>query len=123
MSFALDGLFGGSDSMDVEKQLGALEDSSTLIGMAGRKCSAQAQVDWHFYKKSPDGDPQKRTEDTKHWAWSLLCKPNHVDTGMEFREMGAQHLMLAAERYWVLGYSPLMPNIPMEMWVIRPDRM
>lgn len=109
--------------MDVEKQLGVLEESSTLIGMAGRKCSAQAQVDWTLYRKSPDGDPDKRTADTKHWAWSLFCKPNHVDTGMEFREIGAQHLMLAAERYWVLGYSPLMPTVPMEMWAIRPDRM
>lgn len=113
--------------MDVEKQLGVLEDSSTLIGMAGRKCSAQAQVDWHLYRKSPDGDPGKRVKDTQHWAWSLLCKPNHVDTGMEFREMGAQHLMLAAERYWVLGYSSAMggvfANVPSEMWVIRPDRM
>lgn len=123
-SFAFTDLFGtGIDSMDVEKQLASLEDSSTLMGMVGRKCSAQAQVDWHLYRKSPDGDPEKRTEDTTHWAWSLWCKPNHVDTGMEFREMGAQHLMLAAERYWVLGYHRSMPGVPFEMWTVRPDRL
>lgn len=122
-AFSLGDLFGNSDSMDVEKQLGALEESSTLIGIAGRKCSAQAQVDWNLYLKSPDRDPEKRQKDFSHWAWSLFCKPNHVDTGMEFREMGAQHLMLAAERYWVLGYHKSMPGIPFEMWTIRPDRM
>lgn len=121
-AFASD-LFGTGDSMSLEKQLAMLEDSSTLMGIAGRKCSAQAMVDWHLYRKSPDGDPDKRELDVTHWAWSLLCKPNHVDTGMEFREMGAQHLMLAAERYWVLGYAPQMPGIPLEMFVVRPDRM
>jgi phage portal protein BeeE len=121
--FSVTDLFGGTSSMDLEKQLAVLEDSSTLMGIAGRKCSAQAQVDWHLYKKSPDGDPEKRVKDTKHWAWSLWCKPNHVHTGMVFREQGAQHLMLAAERYWVLGYHSSMPGLPMEMWTARPDRM
>lgn len=116
-------LFGAGDSMDVEKQLSALEDSSTLMGIAGRKCSAQAMVDWHLYMKSPDGDKDKRELVTDHWVWSLFNKPNHIDTGMEFREIGAQHLMLAAERYWVLGYAQQLPGIPLEMFTARPDRM
>lgn len=122
-AFAFSDVFGVGDSYTLEQQLDALEDSSTLMGIAGRKCSAQAQVPWHLYKKAADGDPDKRTEDTTHWAWSLWSKPNHVETGMEFREAGAQHLMLTGERYWVLGYSPSMPGVPYEMWNARPDRM
>lgn len=122
-AFSFGDIFGAGDSFDLEKQLASLEDSSTLMGIAGRKCSAQAQVDWTLYRKSPDGDPEKRVPDVTHWAWSLWNKPNHVETGMEFREVGAQHLMLTAERYWVLGYSPRMPLVPLEMWAARPDRM
>jgi HK97 family phage portal protein len=122
-AFAFSDMFGAGDAYTLEQQLDVLEDSSTLMGIAGRKCSAQAQVEWHLYRKSPDGDPDKRVEDTTHWAWSLWCKPNHVETGMEFREPGAQHLMLTGERYWVIGYHPSMPNVPYEMWTARPDRM
>lgn len=122
-TFSFGDIIGAGEPADLEKQLSSLEDSSTLMGIAGRKCSAQAQVDWHLYRKSADGDPDKRVKDTTHWAWSLWNKPNHVDTGMEFREMGAQHLMLAAERYWVLNYHPSVPQAPAEMWVVRPDRM
>lgn len=122
-AFAYSDMFGAGDSFDLEQQLGVLEDSSTLMGIAGRKCSAQAQVPWHLYRKAADGDQDKRIEDTKHWAWSLWQRPNHVETGMEFRETGAQHLMLTGERYWVVGYHPSAPNVPFEMWNARPDRM
>lgn len=122
-AFAFSDVFGIGDSYSLEQQLDALEDSSTLMGIAGRKCSAQAQVDWHFYREAPDGDPDKRVADTTHWAWALWNKPNHVETGMEFRESGALHLMLTGERYWVIGYHPSMPGVPYEMWNARPDRM
>lgn len=122
-AFAYSDIFGAGDSYTLENQLGALEDSSTLMGIAGRKCSAQAQVEWHLYRESADGDPDKRVEDVTHWAWGLWSKPNHVETGMEFREAGAQHLMLTGERYWVLGYNKAMPGLPFEMWNARPDRM
>jgi HK97 family phage portal protein len=122
-AFAFSDLFGAGDTYTLEQQLDVLEESSTLMGIAGRKCSAQAQVEWHLYRKSPDGDPEKRVKDTTHWAWSLWSKPNHVETGMEFREPGAQHLMLTGERYWVLGYHPSMRGVPYEMWTARPDRM
>lgn len=122
-AFSFSDLFGAGDSYTLENQLEALEESSTLMGIAGRKCSAQAQVPWHLYRQSADGDEDKRVEDTKHWAWSLWCKPNHIETGMEFREAGAQHLMLTGERYWVVGYHPSMPGVPFELWNARPDRM
>lgn len=122
-TFAFSDVFGVGDSYTLEQQLDALEDSSTLMGVAGRKCSAQAQVPWTLYHKAADGDEDKRVADLQHWAWSLWCKPNHVETGMEFREAGAQHLMLTGERYWVIGYHPSMPGVPYEMWNARPDRM
>lgn len=122
-AFAFSDIFGVGDSYTLEQQLGVLEESSTLMGIAGRKCSAQAQVTWHLYRKSPDGDPDKRVEDTQHWAWSLWQRPNHVETGMEFRESGALHLMLTGERYWVVGYHRSLPGVPYELWNARPDRM
>lgn len=88
---------------------------------------------WKMYRKNQDnrrryssgGDKgsDQRVEVLQHQALRLWNQPNDFMTGVEFREIGWQHMELAGEWYWVLDRGPNGTGIPVEMWPVRPDRM
>lgn len=115
-------LFAGDTAGKATQLLGSAEKSGTLFAVIDRICTNFSRVKWHLYREAPSGLEADRTEVTKHASINLFRNPNPWMTEAEFEEATQQYKELSGEQWWVIARSPLSP-IPLELYVIRPDRM
>lgn len=115
------GLFGSSRGATA--QLESMGSVSTLFAIVNRTAKAEAGVEWGLYRKAPSGKKEDRTPVTAHAALDLWNRPNNFYTQSVFVEAGAQHKQLTGETWWVVAKDPRVPDLPLEMWVVRPDRI
>lgn len=102
----------------------------TLFAIVNTISVAVSRVNWRLYRAPVDGrrvtapteDP-KRTEVTVHAALDLWNRPNPFMTGTLFRRACQQHVELVGESTIVIGTDPRAPDLPLELWPVRPDRM
>jgi HK97 family phage portal protein len=104
-----------------EKQLGSMEQQSTLFAIVDSLATDVAAVGWALYRGEL-ADPGERV--TRHPALSVWNKPNPFFTRTEYMETVQQHYELTGEK-WTLTVRPEgMPQAPpIELWPVRPDRM
>lgn len=105
------------------EQLSAMGTNGTVFGIVDRISSSQSDVEWHLYRKARSGKKEDRTEVTNHLAWDLWQKPNDVFTGPFLREATQQHYELTGEGWIVVELAEGFADIPLSMWVVRPDRI
>jgi len=106
----------------MEQQMRAMGSVGTLFAIVNRTSNATAQVDWKLYRKAASGKDEDRVEVTSHAALDLWNKPNAFYPRQEFVESTQQHIDLTGEGWWVIARNP-RSKLPLEMWLVRPDRM
>ena len=116
-------LFPGTDRNDATAQLRAMGTVGTLFATVSILANATSQVEWKLWRKAKSGRREDRTEVTSHAALDLWLKPNKFTTRQELVEAGQQHIDLTGESWLVVGRNPKVPSIPLELWLVRPDRM
>jgi len=114
------GLFGSQRGTTAE--LGSMGAVSTVFAIVNRTAKAEAGVEWGLYRKAKSGKKEDRTPVTAHAALDLWNRPNAFYTQSVFVEAGAQHKQLTGEQWWVIARDERV-NLPLEMWVVRPDRI
>ncbi|CAM5622522.1 phage portal protein [Streptomyces aurantiogriseus] len=114
------GLFGSQRGTTA--QLDAMGAVSTLFAIVNRTAKAEAGVEWKLYRKAKSGKKEDRVEVTAHAALDLWNRPNPFYTQSVFVEAGAQHKQLTGETWWVIARDERV-DLPLEMWVVRPDRI
>jgi HK97 family phage portal protein len=114
---------------DAAAQMATYGSVGTLFSIVHRTSNATSAVDWRLWRKQTDGrrttatgEPEQRTEVTRHAALSLWNQPNPFTTRQEFVEITQQHIDLVGEAFWVVARQPGI-DIPLELWPVRPDRM
>lgn len=115
------GLFGSQRGTTA--QLDSMGAVSTLFAIVNRTAKAEAGVEWGLYRKAKSGKKEDRVKVTSHAALDLWNQPNPFYTQSVFVEAGAQHKQLTGEQWWVIAKDPRVPDLPLEMWVVRPDRI
>ena len=115
-------IFPGTDRNDATAQLRAMGTVGTLFASIGILANATSQVEWKLWRKAASGKREDRKEVTSHPALDLWQKPNKFTTRQELVESGQQHIDLTGEGWLVVARSPKSP-IPLELWLIRPDKM
>lgn len=114
--------FGSRRAQNSKQEMELYGEIGTLYGVVSKLANMTSLVCWKLYKPSPDGDPEKRTEVTRHAAKMVWDRPNPFMPRQEFVEIGQQHLDLAGENFWVMNRAGIT-GVPFEMWPVRPDRM
>lgn len=107
----------------MESQMAAMGSVGTLFAIVDLLSNSVAQVPWRLWRTAKSGKPEDRVEVTRHLALQVLTKPNQFMPRQEFVEVGQQHFELTGEQWWVIVTDPRMPNVPAELWPVRPDRM
>lgn len=115
-------LFPQTNHNNATAQLRAMGTVGTLFATVGILANATSQVEWKLWRKAKSGRREDRTEITSHAALDLWQKPNKFTTRQEMVESGQQHLDLTGECWMVVGRSA-KAKIPLELWLIRPDKM
>lgn len=107
----------------VEQQLKATQYSGTLYAVINGISETVSEVNWCLYRKATRNQrPEDRQKVYTHQALKVLNKPNPFMTRQEFIEALEQHIDLTGEGWWVVNtVGPT--KIPVEMWLVRPDRM
>lgn len=105
------------------KELKATSSVGTMFAIVNRTSTSTAAVEWHLYRKSADGDPEKRIEVARHWALDVWNTPNSFYSRPEFIETCQQHMDLTGEMWWVIGYDERAARLPLTLWPVRPDRI
>jgi HK97 family phage portal protein len=106
---------------DASEAIRGMSASGTLFAIVDGLATGTSQADWHLYRK-PTRPGGERVEVFAHPALTLLSRPNRFQTRDDMIEAGQQYLDLVGELWVVIGRSAKSP-MPLEMWVIRPDRM
>ena len=93
-----------------------------LFAIVSKLASETASVEWSLQRRprTPDGEP---TEVLTHAALSLIRKPNAFYTWFDLIEAYQQHIDLVGEGVIVVARNPLVKSVPLELWVVRPDRI
>lgn len=122
------GLLGNAARSSRSEQLAQMGAVGTLFSIVDRIASSQSQIQWHLYQRYQRTHPnrtadQERTEITSHLALDLLRKPNEFHTGEMLIEMGQQHYELTGETWIIIDRDDLMREVPLGLWVVRPDRI
>lgn len=126
----LSGMLSGTSS-GREQMLGQYGSLGTLFAIVNRTSSAVAAVDWHMHQV-----PQRRSTSVTcgvcdapgvllldgHPALERWESPNPHVSGDEFREASQQHVDLVGESEWLVVRAG-KNGPPLELWVVRPDRM
>lgn len=109
--------------------LRAMENVGTVFAIVNRSAEAASAVEWKLFRKRTDGrrtyaydGMDERTEVTSHLALKVFNQPNPFMTRQELVEIYAQHMFLAGEAWWVLGYQGGFAA-PKQIWPMRPDRV
>jgi HK97 family phage portal protein len=105
------------------EQLNTMCSVGTVFGIVDRIASSQSSVEWCLYRKARSGKKEDRTEVTNHLALDLWNKPNGVHTGPFLREAGQQHYELTGEGWIVVELAEGFKDLPLSMWIVRPDRI
>jgi len=108
---------------DLEYQLQSMGQVGIIFSIVNSLATATSQVNWHLYRKARSGKPEDRVEVTVHPALSVLNNPNAFFTRQELVEAGQQHQELTGETWLVIGRNPKVPDLPLELWPVRPDRI
>lgn len=104
------------------QQIQSMGANGTLFAIVDATSQGTASAKWHLYRKAKSGRDEDRVEVTSHAALDCLRKPNDFFTQQEMFESGQQHADLTGETWLVVARSP-RSTIPLELWVVRPDRM
>lgn len=104
-------------------EMASMGSVGTLFAIVNRTSNSVSQVDWKLWRKAASGKKEDRVEVTRHAALDLWNKPNPYTTRQEFVESFSQHLDLTGEAWWVVGRNENFRTLPLELWVVRPDRM
>jgi HK97 family phage portal protein len=105
-----------------------MENASTLFSIVDGIASGVAAAEWGLFKGTGPNDPDAVPVDA-HPALTLWKKPNPFFTQSEYVEAMQQHYELTGEYWWVMSYQgslrgrSVTSKFPLEMWVIRPDRI
>lgn len=105
------------------RELKATSSVGTMFSIVNRTSTAVASVEWCLYRKSPDGDPEKRKKVDRHWALEVWENPNNFMSRSEFVEAVQQHMDLCGEMWWAIGYDQRAGKLPISIWPVRPDRI
>jgi HK97 family phage portal protein len=106
-----------------EAQLKATQYSGTLYAVINGISETVSEVNWCLYRKATRNQrPEDRQKVYTHQALKVLNRPNPYMTRQEFMEALEQHIDLTGEGWWVVN-SVGPTKIPVEMWLVRPDRM
>lgn len=129
----MEGRWGGRGKrVDMVAQQEALGASATLFSVVNRTTTAVAAETWHLHRRAPgktcvheDGEGElcgaKNVINVdRHPALQVLSRPNGFYTTQEYFESGQQHVDLTGEGWTILSR---IGQVPVEMWVARPDRM
>lgn len=96
----------------------------TIFSIVSKLANATAQVEWSLYRKSTTGNPDDREPVVQHPALDLINKPNSFYRRAQMIEAGQQHTDLTGEGWLILEFGGTGQSaLPLEMWVVRPDRM
>lgn len=119
------GARSGASPFNQTEQLSAMTTIGTLFAIIDRQASTTAATTWHLYKRARSGLKKDRREVFNHPALTVWNKPNPFYTQAEFIEATIQHYDLTGEYWWLIGRSDLLgpDSMPVELWVVRPDRM
>lgn len=127
------GLFAGRSRTSQTAQLDAYGNLGILFGIVNRTATSTATAEWRLWRKAPSGRKEDRTEVTSHAAIDLWNRPSTltvdggrkiaVATSREFVEASQQHMDLVGEMWWLVSRSSRYRGLPLELWVVRPDRM
>lgn len=104
--------------------LSAMGSVGTLFSIVNRISNAVSRPDWHLYRE-PRTENGERTIVRNHAAVDLFQKWTPFHTRQESLEALQQHIELTGEGWIVISRHPdeRFHSLPLEMWVIRPDRM
>lgn len=93
---------------------------SVVHPIVSRLAEAVGESEWKLWNKSATGDDVDRTPVNAHAVLDLLEHPNDFQTMGQIMEAGQQHYELTGETNIILG---MQYKIPLDMWVLRPDRL
>ncbi len=105
-----------------ERNMRAYSSVGTLFSIVNRLANATAKTEWCLYRK-PVTEDGERVRVTRHAALDLVQKPNPFYRRRKLVEAGQQHVDLTGEGWLILGFAGNNRTLPIEMWVVRPDRM
>lgn len=105
-----------------ERNMRAYSSVGILFAIVNRLANATAKTEWCLYRKAVTSEGE-RTKVTSHAAIDLVEKPNPFYRRRRLMESGQQHIDLTGEGWIVLGFAGSNRSLPIEMWVVRPDRM
>ncbi len=121
------GVFGTSSDdsgkADPVYEMRAFGSVGTLFAIVNLTSESTSAVEWKLWRKSATGKKEDRVQVTTHAALTVWDNPNNFYSGQELRESGQQHVDLTGEGWLVVGRDPRFPTIPLELWVVRPDRI
>lgn len=103
-------------------ELDAMGTVGTLFAIVDRISEAVSQAEWKLYRTAASGNPDDRTEVTRHLALDVWNNPNPFYTRQVFVETTLQHFELTGEGRWLVARDKRSPW-PNELWPMRPDRV
>lgn len=107
----------------IEQSLNTFGSVGTVFSIVDAISSACGEPEWHLYRKSKSDKDSERTPVTSHAALTVINKPNDFFTWGETVEAQVQHYDLAGTGWLVIGYHPMAPKLPLEIWNVRPDKI
>lgn len=128
VSYARDKIFSPASPFTDSrtKQLGSMEQATTLFAIVDSLATDVAAVGWRLYRGADvaevPSDEDESARVRKHPALSVWKKPNPFYTRTEYVESLQQHFELVGEQ-WQLTVKPSPEAPPLELWPVRPDRM
>ena len=111
------GSFGSNQPTGQMAQLSSMGAVAWVFATVNRIAQSMAAQNWKLYRVQGND----RTEVTDHPALRLWLSANPYITREDFIETSQQHIELTGEMWWILIRNSL--GIPVEMQVVRPDRM
>jgi HK97 family phage portal protein len=111
---------GSAPTADALRAYDAHGSVGTLFAIVSQISWAFSTTDWHLYQRTSVRDKSRRKEVLGHPFSILWDMPNLFYPGVLFREAAQQYLDLTGESFIVL-YK--VGGVPIEMWVVRPERM
>jgi HK97 family phage portal protein len=98
--------------------------NSVVFSCIKEIASASAGVPWSLFRQFPDG---KRQEVSQHPLLDLISRPNPLQGKFELIESMVSHLYLSGNGYMeFVGPTDRVfssPELPKELYVLRPDRI
>lgn len=108
---------GGGDAV---AQMEAYGSDGVVHPIVSRLAESTAAQEWFLETWAPEEEDRKKIP--SHAVLDLLEEPNPFQTRMQIMEQAQQHFELTGECSVVLGFLPGL-KIPLDMWVLRPDRI